>query len=367
MAACRFYRILFALSMGVVFFHSRAQLLGFVSNEPFTTQSIVIHENVTIPRRFEGFNKMNCFSRERYRIQQLNRTNKIIRFATAKFGYREKFKREVLQRRKEAINKFEWLDAENAIGLYKVPDHWRKEFPNHTQFLDNPQHESATGGGWWFWKSVVILEQLESLRDGDLLLYADNDLLTVWWPSISDLLKLMLENPEYDWAATKFVTGADWPGPELVYTKQDVFVAHCGSADLDEIQLRQAYYTPQWEAGIHIIRNSRKSKQFARQWKTLSLEYHTISDEPSYIRNHDRFGEYRRDQSLFNILLKCTYRVGLAHTQVPHNCGYIYDNNWVHFHFLKFPDRTDDELITLQERAKSAWSTLRTIKVIESG
>jgi hypothetical protein len=326
------------------------------------------NKNATVPMRFDIFTTSNCSSPELYGT--LPASNHTVRFVTAKFGHAEKFKKQVLERRQEAIHKFDWLNEENAIGLYSVPDHWREEFPNHTQFLDNPEHESATGGGWWFWKSVVILEQLEALQEGDFLFYADNDLSQVWWPSISDLLSLLLEHPEYDWALTKFVGGVlngdRYPGPEYVWTKEDVFVAHCGSANIDQAQLRKAFHTDQWEAGIHIIRNTPKSRQVARQWKILSMHYHAISDEPSYLSNHASFAQNRRDQSLLNMLLKCTYRAGLRHTQVPHNCGYVYDLDLVHFYFVMFPDRTDDDLDAMQKKASSIWDTLRTIEEIKS-
>ena len=305
----------------------------------------------TVPRRYEGFQQnLNCSSSERYRALL---PDQHVKFVTAKFGYRNKFKKEVLERRQQAVDTFEWLSDDNAVGLYKVPDRWRHEFPNHTQFLDDREHASATGGGWWFWKSLVILEQLETLEDGDLLFYADHDQNT-WWPAISDFLWFMVDHPEYDWALPRWIYGAEYEN-----TKQDVFVAHCGSADIDERQIQKAFHSPQWEAGIHIVRNSPRTRQFARHWMTLGKNYQAISDDASYLPNHGGFEEHRRDQSLLNMIIKCFYRVGLFITHVPHRCGWLYDDNLIFFHFLKLPDKTDDDVNVLRNKTASHWDALR--------
>jgi hypothetical protein len=317
---------------------------------PVSTQTTLeIPRTFEIPRTIEGFTTSNCSSPEQYRALQSKHTFK---FVTAKFGHAEKFKDAVLQRRQEAIQTIDWLDEENAIGLYSVPDQWIKEFPNHTQFLDNPEHESATGGGWWFWKPVVILEQLETLQDGDFLFYADNDQIP-WWPTISDFLSFMIDHPEYDWALPRWHGGT-----EFGYTKKDVFVAHCASTDMDKEQLRKSFRTGQWEAGIHIIRNSVRTRQLARQWKALATDYHAISDEPSYLPNHQGFEEHRRDQSLLNMLIKCAFRVGLLYTRVPHNCGWLFGSNLIDFHFLVLPIVTDNSLITWQNKTAYKWAVL---------
>ena len=315
--------------------------------------------NGTVPRRYEEFSAVNCSSPERFRALQ---SKPFIKFVTAKFGYGGKFKDEVLMQRQRAIDSFAWLGEENAVGMYEIPDRWRQDFPNHTQFLDNPGHESATGGGWWFWKSVVILEELEALQDGDLLFYADNDQLALWMSALSDFLWYMMEHPQYDWALPRWGGGCT----EEVFTKYDVFVAHCGSANIDRTQLRKAFHSTQFEAGIHVIRNSPKTRQFARQWKSMTINYHAISDEPSYLPNYAGFQEHRRDQSLLNLLIKCTYRVGLAFTRVPHSCGWLNGPCEIDFTFLKLPFKKSDNLIAIQKKTSTKWAELRDIHEIKS-
>jgi hypothetical protein len=57
------------------------------------------------------------------------------------------------------------------------------------------------------------------------------------------------------------------------------------------------------------------------------MDYHSILDEPSYLCNHEGFQEARRDQSLLNMLLKCTFQVGLLYTEIPHHCGWLFGQN----------------------------------------
>jgi hypothetical protein len=347
------------LGSGYVKYTLHTQLLIPQTYEPGPTTALernYSRPEVSIARVFQEFSTSNCSSPERY--QALQSKHKIM-FLTAKFGNADKFKDQVQQRLQEAINTFDWLNEENAIGRYSVPDQWRKEFPNHTQFLDKPEHESATGGGWWFWKPLVILEQLETLGEGDLLFYADND-QTPWWPAIGDFLSFMIDHAEYDWALPRWIYGTEYEN-----TKKDLFVAHCSSTDIGKEQLRKAFHSPQWEAGIHIIRNSARTRQFARQWKALATDYHSISDEPSYLPNHEGFLEGRRDQSLLNMLIKCTFRVGLLSTKISHNCGWLFEDKLIDFNFLILPDVTDNYLITLQNKTASKWAVLQEIKEID--
>ena len=345
---------------------TRSQLLQtLIRDDEFITTRVTTDTTnsgktiINVPRRYEGFQQqdLNCSSSERYRALP---TNVHIRFVTAKFGYQNKFKNDVLGRRQHALDTFPWLSDDNAVGLYEIPDHWRHEFPNHTQFLDDPEHASATGGGWWFWKALVISEQLESLQDGDFLFYADND-QTTWWPTITDFVSSMVDHPEYDWALPRW-----GGGQEYAYTKQDVFVAHCGAADLDKQQLQKAFRSPQWEAGIHIVRNSPRTRQFARQWMTLGKHYQAISNDASFLPNHGHFDAHRNDQSLLNMLIKCFYRVGLVFTRAPHRCGWLYDGNMIFFHFLRFPDKTDDDVTLLRNKTASQWDALRNTHAINS-
>jgi hypothetical protein len=341
---------------------------------------------------FNGFESNNCSSPERYRIPLHSNSSMSsssngpaarprIVFLTAKFGHAQKFKNDILHRRKEAIDTFEWLTDENAFAYYKFPEHWflhqQHSSPNnnndgdddiddddnpsygyshqHTAFLKNPNDESAVGGGFWFWKPPLILDHLQELNNGDYLVYADYD-QEIWWPCITDLLVYMMNdsNNTIDWALPRWLGGL-----EAAYTKHDVFQAYC-TGHLDADQLQTAFFSAQWEAGIHIIKKSDRAVQLVQQWQRATEHYRAISDTPSLLTNHPEFQEHRRDQTLLNMMLKCWFPPAVVVQEAPHPCGWMYGENMIHFFFLQLPTTTMpvEEIAWLEEYRRDFWTSL---------
>lgn len=291
---------------------------------------------------FRGFEERDCSSSALYRDISLQKGQRLV-YMSAKFGYRQRFRDEMLQRQQQVIEKFPWVKESNSVAYYELPQHWREYHPyyKHTRFLENPEDpEDPKIHGYWFWKSALILDHLRQLNPGDVLIYADYD-QTFWWPALTDLLEHFLNNLSFDWAL------AIWPGPvEMEMTKKDVFLAHCGDAP-SESQNR-VLQTVQWDAGFHFIRKNNRTLQLAQFWQQETENYHALSDAPSYVPNDPKFWEHRRDQSLLNLILKCIYEDSLSE-QAEHPCGFN------PFHFISLPDRTDAELLGIKQRQKTFW------------
>lgn len=314
---------------------------------------------------------VNCSSPERYSgsiAASLQAKGQRIVYVTAKFGHNQRFCNDISKRLQQAVGTFPWLDPENAYAYCEFPEHWRMHAPyvNHVQFLTDPNHESAVGGGWWFWKAPLILDHLRQLQDGDLLIYADFDQIT-WWTALTDLVHLFVENPSIDWALPQWRGGS-----EGAYTKRDVIHAYCGHLNSTEFQ--EAINSAQWEAGIQIFRKTHRVVKHVEQWQRANENYHAISDDASYLLpNFPSFLEHRRDQSLLNMLLKCRYcnnnenrckrSKAWKYTtiDVPHPCGWLYGQNMIDFHVVSFAPRnkkTNLDLLQMEQQTNTAWEML---------
>jgi hypothetical protein len=294
-------------------------------------------------------NKPYCESKDRFRKLPLKLNQRVV-YLSGKMGHNNGFQTEIQNREIEAIEKLHWLrNASDTIFLYEVPEHWRNHEPykQHTQFLKDPTHASSTGGGWWFWKPPLILDALKQLSPNDVLVYSDYD-QTTWWPALADFIDHILKNPEIDWALPRWQGGT-----ESKYTKRDVFEAYCGTPTSI---LR---HTPQWEAGIHIFRPTRRVIQFVEEWQRATEDYEAISDTESLVPNEPSFAEHRRDQSLLNLMHKCWFTSDEAkYVQAPHPCGWLYGKGLIDFYFITLPSlKTSEELTLLHHRRQRFWAS----------
>lgn len=161
-----------------------------------------------------------------------------------------------------------------------IPDDFRQECSNHFSHI--------RGAGYWVWKPYLILKALDTINDGDYLVYCD---VAAWFRSsiqpyidkMSDSIMLFL--PDTDWK-------------EYQYTKMDIFKL------LNVEDNKSITHSRQIESGFILLKKSKTSYDFIKMWLELSKNYHLISDEPSIEPNYSDFIENRHDQSLLSVLGK---------------------------------------------------------------
>jgi hypothetical protein len=163
----------------------------------------------------------------------------------------------------------------------------------HLQFLEYPLHKSRRGGGYWFWKPVLIRHHLRLLEDGDFLLYTDVDRHDfVSWTS------LLLETME-DRDADLAIEQMSWPEKE--WTKNDLYDSMCPGL------LQKDDDANQYTGNFVLIQKNAQTVKFVDEWMEAAKNYHLISDEPSRKPNVARFRENRHDQSLLSLLIRCAH------------------------------------------------------------
>lgn len=152
------------------------------------------------------------------------------------------------------------------------------------------------GGGYWIWKPIIIQDTLQSMNDGDILVYADAGC------NVRNNKK------------------------EIVKTINSILkdkygISHCGTCGGYRVELNrmdvvkhyieekyiEAFFATnngiEYEANRIIIRKCPASIKFISQWVDAAINHPDFfTDKQSSIPNHPKFKEHRHDQSIYNCL-----------------------------------------------------------------
>ncbi len=152
--------------------------------------------------------------------------------------------------------------------------------------LDQPR-----GSGYWLWKPYIILDSLQKLNDGDVLVYLDCGLKFALNPS--PLVELCKSS------TTGILICDNRPVLNCWFTKRDVFTVLNSDSE--------TYWNSfQVMAGFMLVRKSDSSVSFVSEWlKTCEIN-NLITDDPSQcgLPELPGFVEHRHDQSLLSVLVK---------------------------------------------------------------
>jgi len=146
------------------------------------------------------------------------------------------------------------------------------------------------GGGYWLWKPYIILQSLEALAEGELLMYTDAGMYFV--SSAEPLLEVFAEQDQD-------VMGVTISNIEKKWTKRDAFqIMDCDSPAFTD--------SPQFLSGYTLWRKSDTSIDFAREWLECMQDERLSTDLPNQLGqpNYPGFIEHRHDQSVFSLLMK---------------------------------------------------------------
>lgn len=163
----------------------------------------------------------------------------------------------------------------------------------------------SRGFGYWCWKPWILLQAINRLEDGDVLLYIDVGCILN--PKGRDrLLEYydMVEKSETGILGVKSQIESYNGMPETIYyeyewTKADIFEHY---QVLDD---KSFTHTTQFESTIIFFKKSNISVQFIKDWYQAYLDdYSLATDSPSRIPNLPGFIENRHDQSIYSILAK---------------------------------------------------------------
>ena len=192
----------------------------------------------------------------------------------------------------------------DSVFIHRSEDLKKTDFYNqYKSILDQPR-----GAGYCLWKPYIILEDLNKIQNGDVLVYLDaaDDLSE---NSLSRIRNAMIERDYYI---------SNWNGmrpKQKERTKRDCFVL----MDCDN----EFYYNfPQVEAGFVIFKKTNGNLNFIKQWLDYCKNENIITEKPNeHGDNFPEFINHLYDQSvLTNLILKNNYKLSFVlHDLVRYN------------------------------------------------
>lgn len=198
---------------------------------------------------------------------------------------------------------FEWLQelyCHFSFYVYTLRD-LDADFTHENVFILNQRR----GCGYWLWKPYVIKKALQTLANGQILVYSDA------CSRPADVPRLMEAAKQYGMAGTQ----SDCP--QYAYAKRDAFVLMRAEDQFHDDTLKQRYATTM------AFEVNPTTRQLVGDWLLFGCDPRIITDQPNEMGqpNHDIFVENRHDQTIFSIL---THR---------YQIGSFTDENLVHHAF----------------------------------
>jgi hypothetical protein len=187
-----------------------------------------------------------------------------------------------LKKEAEDFGIFDTVNSYTNEDLKKDYEFWK----HHGDFILN----NHRGGGYWLWKSYLILQRMKQIENDDILFYCDAgcELKKSGIKRMQEYIEIV-KNSKYG------ILNFELPYLEDEYTKMDTIL------ELDALHLSK---TKQLISGAIIIKKCEHSIKVIKEWFKYNSIYHLVNDTPSKAPNVDYFVAHRHDQSIFSILCK---------------------------------------------------------------
>jgi hypothetical protein len=195
---------------------------------------------------------------------------------------------------KQAIES-DWFDSVVAFNENMLTSEFKTKFAN---ILNQPR-----GGGYWIWKYDIIMQTLNKINDGDIIVYVDGgSYLNLngkkWFLEYID----MLNNDEKQLGLISFDNGIC----EEKYTTKQIF-EHFKIPEDSEIRR-----TGQYNGGYYYIKKtSHLLMLFEKYRETLEQNPLLFTDNYNANGQDDCFKDNRHDQSVFSVIRKKYGTLGL--------------------------------------------------------
>ena len=206
---------------------------------------------------------------------------KLISFADGKYANR-KF---AFKKQAEAFEIFSDIEVHNR----KTLDY---EFlKKHEKFIES----NNRGFGYYIWKPQIVLQEIRSARNYDLLCWLDAG-FTLNFHGKKRFLEYVSMAQKSSYRMLSFFNFHT----EYIWTKADLALRL--GVDKNPLIMNSS----QIASGFFFIAPTRANIKLITDWAKISVEndYHYSSDAPSEQPNHERFVEHRHDQSIFSLLTK---------------------------------------------------------------
>lgn len=187
---------------------------------------------------------------------------------------------------KRIRNQAQQMGIFDSIITKKDTDLSKEFLAKHNDFIQ----KNKRGFGYWIWKSHINLELLNTIEDGDVVVYVDAgcELNNAYRDRLYEYIDIVKQSD-------KGILSFDLGLPEKTWTKMDIFSQLEAFDQLDSTQLL---------ATVFIYKKTERTVKLFQEYAELSTVYHLIDDSPSILPNDPSFKENRHDQSILSILRK---------------------------------------------------------------
>lgn len=253
--------------------------------------SEILNDDISYFSQFAKHIRQNCNGY----IFGIPKVNCITKTLLTFGGGEEKYIQSCERLKNQAIDSklFENIIVYNDIDLMK--DELFQKM--HGDFIK----KNIRGYGYWIWKPYIIKKTMNSLKNGDILLYLDSgcQLPTNRWHLLENLFQIckkdLLIGSDLSYQGYNFDQNI---AKEINWCKSDIF--HIMGIKYEDNVLN----TVQREAGCVMYLVCKETRNLIDEWYALCCNYHLIDDSPSLLQNEKEFIENRHDQSLFSLLSK---------------------------------------------------------------
>lgn len=158
---------------------------------------------------------------------------------------------------------------------------------------------SKRGFGYWSWKPAVIMDVLQKIKEGDMLLYLDAG-CHINENGKDKFFEYVNQAIAHDIWVTKLPDSHN----DLAYTKNDTI-----SLFKDNLPNEKVLREGQIQSGIILLVKNSYTSRIVQRWNELMNvnNIHYYDDSASRLPNDVTFIENRHDQSIFSLLLKSNH------------------------------------------------------------
>lgn len=154
----------------------------------------------------------------------------------------------------------------------------------------NPILNESMGAGYWLWKPYLILQTLNKIQDGSIVMYADTGL--VIRQPIIDYFATGLADPNK--SVLLFAYNPEENGLAARAASKDTFLTLNCNTD----ECRYGHHV--W-AGIVVVRNSAASRRFIMDW-LQACENTDLLQGKTKTENYPEFAYHQHDEGILSVL-----------------------------------------------------------------